>query len=1549
MSEKIQTTTTRDQIYDPIAQNPTGSPVTRIACRVADIKPLFAVVHADFMGNSFAVPGVRKTITHILEFARAMKRTGKEPKISDKSLCTLEKHLANILHANRLIDTYKNNYREFSKKLLQLLREEGTVVVPSGYRTQLGGHMIFILFRMDREMVSADIFNRGEGAERVTDRHGRVRVLPKQPLYQVSVDTLREHRFWHIFLALHEPEREDGKPADLTIADFYDTLLPEWPGGRGDPYGKPVKPQYGGTCTFAGIKTVIRDLIPEEEVKPFLLTLSAHLLREYARSPDVNLSVLKDAGAHLARRMIRYGKHHKNDPLFIKEVRLSVEEAETVTKREQAREKRKVPFPLSQPIRESEPGELRCLLPTQMWQHTVEEIEMPEDFYEKLEYTRSLTFITLPYKDKVCLLRDIVLALPPINDPVRDNDDMARRIFTLLRGVRDALIRRMPISLDPDDFALAFVADMMCLKYALSFQKDRHPDIPLPDFYVARIREVFHSPAFDLIRPLSPDVATRFTEAADYLCSFKEYEHPTGVKWGSFTMSIHLRSMYEKQLTQKAPHIAYLREIMSLNTNARKRFLSWYGGRRHRKPGECDEGTGTVAGILWAWRLLGTETFEEHLLADEVPQFADLGKLDTLWSAFFITFATEKETTQSASMDKTGKAFGGTITFEESCNKDRWDGGMNLLLTTYPGLQSGYSVNRLRWLLSRRVPERITFVTEVPGELRASFLPAWEKAGENAHLLCTQRLQTCESVLSREEIRGLLACTEEKELAIDTIISHFKRFPHSLQNVESRTALSALLTQTYHMRKQKGENGTRPHQRIESKTRHLLLWATQHSPGQLLRLTTFAREMENKAEEYDLVDQLPFLLFVEGVALAYFLRSEGREREKENAYSSFVRKAKHLLCSDEHITCRTGSTLLMLVPYFANTSKQTEYGSLVKEEVKKCMLPNSPQEELRFLHGYRHIFPTQPMIVPATNEEVLIDPPRFPGIYRKKRLTKTSWSCTYSPIALAQDLDCYALQSESVVCYLFFRHGKKQPVCFYDGVHIERLQDGRRTGTFLVKNGCSHLTRGGRFFAKIACPDDLFLWKNTEGRVVVAEYGRWHFSFQFDGKRWMSTKHPGFFLDPEVLCPLFEPATHYLLLRNEEGKRIVYMTNGHLNSLKYPPELFDTPPVEVEKTQYQTLFFYFLDEKGNIDTSAIGPVELFYAAHLALRAGHFTKASRLIDALKRNSQPMNSDHLPHCLYAVVYVPSGLRDKHPKGVALRIRLLLFVVENPDICGRSTWSREACLQALQNELRNYLWQADNVFPFALTAEEKALAQRVVPVAFREPERMSAPYETMRLWRRFHPSERFGFTPCRNLPIPHVLRPVSLVSHFLDYYTIARDTPEEDPARKNLSFVIHASKHECLCDVMEARMILRAVLQEPDRFPSVYSLSKGKRELLAEIWKTIFAENADEEPVSPEGPHPTSVVPYHPDDDPDNPFLTPLPFPFLHAKRSPSSSPKKESGTPLLTESIPRGVTTTSRDVREEIEIVSAIRNALEARLLKGKPEPCVRKEAGALIEG
>ena len=122
MSERIQTTITGNQTYDPMTQRPAGSSMIRTAGRVAGVESLFAIVHADFMGNAFVTPTLGDAIAHMIGFVRGMKRTGKEPKISDESLCTLNKHLTGIMHAKGLIDILKTDHKNFSIRLLQLLK-----------------------------------------------------------------------------------------------------------------------------------------------------------------------------------------------------------------------------------------------------------------------------------------------------------------------------------------------------------------------------------------------------------------------------------------------------------------------------------------------------------------------------------------------------------------------------------------------------------------------------------------------------------------------------------------------------------------------------------------------------------------------------------------------------------------------------------------------------------------------------------------------------------------------------------------------------------------------------------------------------------------------------------------------------------------------------------------------------------------------------------------------------------------------------------------------------------------------------------------------------------------------------------------------------------------------------------------------------------------------------------------------------------------------------------------------------------------------------------
>ena len=1635
-----------------------------------DIRSMFALVHGDFTGDTFTPPTRQEAITYVHLFVGEMRRRGKESGVSDESLTELENRLSDILIADNLYDKYGDDYEGFGGEFMQLLREKKHIAIPSGYLCRGRGHLIFILFRMEEGKVSAEVINRGTGSEESihTDVHGRKRVFAKKPLLPYPADTLDRHPFWRFFLDVLKQTGEDGSSAEISVRDVYDVLLPAWPGGTGDFHGKSYKPQYGGTCIFAGIKTIIREWIPEREAERFLSALSAHVLQEYATDLEVDGCLATTADGHLSRRIL---KREETDPEHRHALR---KERELIPESNRAiRPQRTEPLPFaSEPIRDENATTPLTLMPNMvsssdktdqylrnlfrfsdehekdhstssppsrvtlrnalseipetaddltpadkalmcreiftkipsddpLWA-SLEGRKLAEALHDDEQLLLAVNAIRVEEKsllarranelehhlkmqlslmhtifaccapadvDKVCALRHILTTIPPIDDPVWMTLEGGRAI-ELLQEVRESLCRLRRDSIDADEAALLFTFDMIRLRYALSLQKKYDNSATLCDFYATRMQDVFDSPQANLLQPVDPDITVKFTQAVAYLRSLERYAGKLPSE-ADLRAGLFFASIYDPVLDLHMPHFAYVRDIMSYNVKAGEAFTRWYE--------ECENtsgrtSTGDEAKIIRAWSEFGNPYGSENLLK-EVRQLADLVRLDNIWRDHHALFDGNRKDKNTASISRLALPMGEGVRFVEChVSEESESDYRHPFLATYPALnRRGEGVGSLKWLLSRRQPASLQ--PEIPEPLRAKFASQHERAGENGHLLHEQGITVGNRSLPSREVKGLFDCTANKELAIDTIISHFNRFPDCLCNPAFREMLLALLTQTHHSRKQEGKGGPR------TKTCHLLLRAARDDPGQLLRLIEFAREAGERTEGRGVPDQVLFFFFIEGLSLAYFLRGQGDGKDADHPYKSFRKRALHLLGNATYRDA-TGSRLLALAPYFRNTPKRATFGTLT-ERVETFAQPDDPQEHLRVRYGELTVM-HEPQSFATTGLYVVESPP-FAGVYLESDRNLWLWSDPSSPIARASDLTYYVfhghlhLTSPEESCNsgvespkgmgptfrsppydrcLFFYEGEKEPAYFYCGERgVEKLENGKPTGLFLARD---YASTGACRFAKIAMHNDLFLWKDATGEVVLAEYRSSDLHFRRVGNKWMSSKHPGFFVDPDRRCPLFEPATHYLVLRNEEGRRIVYMPDRELKKPENPPELFGTPAIECEEGG-SSLLVYRLTDEGEIDPTDVRPEELIYAFHLALRARNFTGMAHTIALLKRNAYPLNKRSVKF-LCDAVEVRVSARDRHPKSVALKIRMILFALR--DLEHLSCWEKEKLTEVLQNEMDDYLMQSNNVFPFALTGEERdsilrKLSGRKSVTEVTETIRRKPP-DLSRHWGGL------AMTPSNEpFPMPHIFRPTPLATRFIDYYRVARHFPKGSPMRKELALLLEGSVYETVPQVRVATTILEAVSANPDRFVTAAVLAKAAEDehvlfdVLKQMWSQISPEKKNAKRRIRRRLHPPI---YSPD-----PFLSLPPARPEGSPRAKRNPVGEEERHPPLIEGLP-GVYATCPDLREEIETVSEIRTTLKRYLDTGtidpvpdteidpetdtdtkKHEPCVAKEIEALIEG
>ena len=202
--------------------------------------------------------------------------------------------------------------------------------------------------------------------------------------------------------------------------------------------------------------------------------------------------------------------------------------------------------------------------------------------------------------------------------------------------------------------------------------------------------------------------------------------------------------------------------------------------------------------------------------------------------------------------------------------------------------------------------------------------------------------------------------------------------------------------------------------------------------------------------------------------------------------------------------------------------------------------------------------------------------------------------------------------------------------------------------------------------SKLDNPGETLAWKDkTSGEVVKIELP--HYGLIFDrhinsdgAAEWRCAGYPGFVLDCSAVVSELEPFSCYFVLK-KDGTRHVFFPNRHLDFQK--SSLGGTPPATM-RAQKPRLFSLSLTEQGKLLPPKDSEV-LLHLIHISLNSHQYPQAAAWIERLARIPSYWGAKE--HELVGPAWLND--RDSSPYACALRVRLRLLAEKSGGVINTS----------------------------------------------------------------------------------------------------------------------------------------------------------------------------------------------------------------------------------------------------------------------------------------
>ncbi|NNM43921.1 MAG: hypothetical protein HKM07_06220, partial [Chlamydiae bacterium] len=273
---------------------------------------LFALLHTDFMGFEHGdgiIANSILTLNFLIQELEALKehpRLQKKKQQLQKLLDSYKSSFVTAIWKQRLYDQSTNpqayilEKRQIRSEMIDWLKKGNNLSISTGYVARPAGHEIPVYLtpiqRNGRTFIRGEFVNRGEGSSFHTTsytKEGKPYEDHWAELEEVPVEDLEKSSFFDYLLDLSivDLPNQEGmkglsteKTTNHCIQDFYEVLLPTWPGNIG-PRKKFVEStsQRSGSCTSKPYISELKDFLLKDSgfIKLHLTKRTLDLVLEY--------------------------------------------------------------------------------------------------------------------------------------------------------------------------------------------------------------------------------------------------------------------------------------------------------------------------------------------------------------------------------------------------------------------------------------------------------------------------------------------------------------------------------------------------------------------------------------------------------------------------------------------------------------------------------------------------------------------------------------------------------------------------------------------------------------------------------------------------------------------------------------------------------------------------------------------------------------------------------------------------------------------------------------------------------------------------------------------------------------------------------------------------------------------------------------------------------------------------------------------------------------------------------------------------------------------
>ncbi len=366
--------------------------------------------------------------------------------------------------------------------------------------------------------------------------------------------------------------------------------------------------------------------------------------------------------------------------------------------------------------------------------------------------------------------------------------------------------------------------------------------------------------------------------------------------------------------------------------------------------------------------------------------------------------------------------------------------------------------------------------------------------------------------------------------------------------------------------------------------------------------------------------------------------------------------------------------------------------------------------------------------------------------------------------------------------------------------------------------------------------NQTLVWKNKQNKITKITIPSLNLTFSTQKEKWTCSKAPGYFLDSYQNHPAMGSYSNYVVLVNKRGEKMMLVMNHRFK--QEVPTIPALTPLKAEPTLEPKILAYSLDKEGNI-LPPESAVEHLYLIYFFLMQRSYSQAQAYLTLLKKDYYEWN-DHALTIASEFETDEKKSYDRHPAACSIRLHVKLLQTASYPCDSRDS----ICV----SDYQAYLTHWNNTFGHHLSTEEEqhCLGQYDVMVSndkvFSHREQVLRGEASGKITRLMLSAmvkdersrqRNFAWLTAERLvrmkqylaepqPMVFTLRPDSrFVDHFLYFYQIIRSLPKDDANYQNVMEMIRISRYTADSAVHTTSHILLAVAAAPEAHPTVEEL--------------------------------------------------------------------------------------------------------------------------------